>query len=201
MSRPGTGPVTKGPKRRCAQADVALLNLERWPSASGQRTDCCRHDGIRDASRSPSFAAGCLARRDRVGAAVIVAGNYVIPDAELTWRFSRSSGPGGQNVNTTDTRVQLSFDLAGSDAFPDALKQRMLTRLGDQVVVVAAEHRSQLRNRRAAEVRLAELLEAAMKPPPPPRVPTKPSKGSQQRRIQQKRRRGETKRLRGRPTD
>ncbi|WP_246159621.1 alternative ribosome rescue aminoacyl-tRNA hydrolase ArfB [Nocardioides antri] len=132
---------------------------------------------------------------------MITVRHHVISDADLTWRFSRSSGPGGQNVNTTDTRVQLSFDLAGSDAFPDRLKQRMLARLGDQVVVVAAEHRSQLRNRRAAEDRLAELLEEAMKPPPPRRVPTKPSKGSQQRRIRQKRRRSETKRLRGRPED
>jgi len=132
---------------------------------------------------------------------VITVHDHVISDADLTWRFSRSSGPGGQSVNTTDTRVQLSFDLAGSDAFPDKLKQRMRTRLGDQVVVVAAEHRSQLRNRRAAEDRLAELLEEAMKPPPPPRVPTKPSKGSQQRRIHQKKKRSETKRLRGRPED
>ena len=132
---------------------------------------------------------------------MITVGDHIISDDDLKWRFTRSSGPGGQNVNTTDTRVQLSFDLAGSDAFPDVLKRRMLTRLGDQVVVVAAEYRSQLRNRRAAEDRLAELLEEAMKPPPPPRVPTKPSKGSQQRRIHQKKKRGETKRLRARPED
>lgn len=125
----------------------------------------------------------------------------IIPDSDLTWRFSRSSGPGGQNVNTTDTRVQLVFDLAGSEAFPEQLKQRMLTRLGGQVVVVADEHRSQLRNRRAAQERLAKVLEAAMKPPPAPRVPTKPSKGSQQRRIHAKKRRGEVKRLRGRPEE
>jgi ribosome-associated protein len=136
-----------------------------------------------------------------VGVDVITLGHHVIPDTDLTWRFSRSSGPGGQNVNTTDTRVQLTFDLAGSDAFPDELKQRMLARLGDQVVIVAAEYRSQLRNRRAAEHRLAELLEEAMKPPPKPRVPTKPSKASQQRRIRRKKKRGETKRLRGRPED
>ncbi|WP_026146119.1 alternative ribosome rescue aminoacyl-tRNA hydrolase ArfB [Nocardioides sp. Iso805N] len=132
---------------------------------------------------------------------MITVRHHVIPDAELTWRFSRSSGPGGQHVNTTDTRVQLSFDLAASDAFPDRLKQRMLGRLGGEVVVVASEHRSQLRNRRAAEERLATVLEAAMKPPPATRVPTKPSKGSQQRRIHQKKRRGEIKRLRGRPED
>ena len=132
---------------------------------------------------------------------MITVREHTITDADLTWRFSRSSGPGGQNVNTTDTRVQLSFDLAGSDAFPRELKQRMLARLGDQVVIVASEHRSQLRNRRAAEDRLAELLEEAMKPPPPPRVPTKPSRASQQRRIDQKKQRGAVKRLRGRPED
>lgn len=132
---------------------------------------------------------------------MITVRGHAISDADLTWRFSRSSGPGGQHVNTTDTRVQLSFDLAGSDAFPDEVKRRLLTRLGGQVVVVASEHRSQLRNRRAAEERLAEVLEEAMKPPPPRRVPTKPSKRAQQRRIRQKKRRGETKRLRGRPED
>jgi len=133
---------------------------------------------------------------------MITVRNHVVPDAELAWRFSRSSGPGGQNVNTTDTRVQLSFDLAASDAFPEALKQRMLARLGRPVVVVtASEHRTQLRNRRAAEERLAELLESALEPPPARRVPTKPSKGSKQRRIHAKKRRGEIKRLRGRPMD
>ena len=132
---------------------------------------------------------------------VITVGDHTIADAELTWRFSRSSGPGGQNVNTTDTRAQLSFDLAASDAFPNELKQRMLARLGDQVVIVASEHRSQLRNRRAAEERLVELLEEASKPPPPPRVRTKPTKASQQRRVEQKKHRGRTKRLRGRPED
>jgi ribosome-associated protein len=130
---------------------------------------------------------------------VITVGGHPIPDADLTWRFSRSSGPGGQYVNTADTRVQLSFDLAGSDAFPGELKQQLLARLGDQVVIVASEHRSQLRNRRAAGDRLAELLEEAMEPPPPPRIRTRPSKASQQRRIDGKKKRGETKRLRGRP--
>ena len=126
---------------------------------------------------------------------------HVVPDAELTWRFSRASGPGGQHVNTTDTRVQLSFDLAATEAFPEPLKQRMLTRLGPEVTVVAAEHRSQLRNRRAAEERLADLLEDAAGPPARRRVPTKPSRGAKQRRLDAKKRRGETKRLRGRPFD
>ena len=132
---------------------------------------------------------------------MITVGDHVVPDADLTWRFSRSSGPGGQNVNKTDTRVQLSFDLAASDAFPDELKQRLLSRLGDQVVIVASAHRSQARNRRAAADRLAELLAEAMRRPPPPRVPTKPSRAAQQRRIEQKKQHGLTKRLRGRPED
>ena len=132
---------------------------------------------------------------------MITVGDHLIPDADLTWRFSRSSGPGGQHVNTTDTRVQLSFDLAGSEAFPDELKRRMLTSLGDQVVIVASEYRSQLRNRRAAEDRLVELLAEAMRRPPPPRVPTKPSKSSQRRRVEQKKQHGRTKRLRGRPEE
>ena len=132
---------------------------------------------------------------------MITVRGYVVPDTDLTWRFSRSSGPGGQHVNTTDTRVQLSFDLAGTEAFPGWLKQRMIGRLGDRVEVVASEHRSQLRNRGAAEARLVALLEEAMAPPAPPRVPTKPSKRARQRRLQDKRRRSETKRLRGRPED
>lgn len=130
---------------------------------------------------------------------VIIVGRHVIPDADLTWRFSRSSGPGGQHVNTTDTRAQLSFDLAGSQAFPDSVKARLVARLGAEVAVVASEHRSQHLNRRAAEEKLAERLERALRPPPPRRVPTKPSKGSQRRRLDGKKRRGETKRLRGRP--
>ena len=132
---------------------------------------------------------------------MITVRGHTVPDAELSWRFSRSSGPGGQHVNTSDTRVQLSFDLAASEAFPDEVKERMLTRLGDQVVVVAAEHRSQLRNRRTAEDRLVELLEEAMEPPPRPRVATRPSKASQRRRVERKKQQGQTKRLRGRPED
>jgi ribosome-associated protein len=126
---------------------------------------------------------------------------YTVPDADLSWRFSRASGPGGQHVNTTDTRVQLTFDLAGCSAFPDPLKQRLLARLGEEVVVVASERRSQLRNREAAEERLATMVAEALKPPPARRVPTKPSRGSQRRRVDAKKRRSETKRLRGRPAD
>lgn len=121
---------------------------------------------------------------------------YVVPDSDLTWRFSRASGPGGQSVNTSDSRVELVFDLASSEAFPPTVKERALRRLGDQVRVTASEHRSQLRNRQTAEERMTALLTEATAPPPKSRRPTKPTKASQQRRLDDKKRRGETKRLR-----
>jgi ribosome-associated protein len=124
-----------------------------------------------------------------------------IPPDELTWRFSRSQGPGGQSVNTADTRAELSFDLAGSAALPPALKRRALAalegRLADGVITVAAsEHRSQLRNREAAAARMAELLAEATAPPPRPRRPTRPSRAATERRLADKQRRSQTKRLR-----
>jgi ribosome-associated protein len=125
----------------------------------------------------------------------------VIPAAELSWRFSRSSGPGGQGVNTTDSRVELSYDVAASSAFGPVLKQRALDRLGDRLIdgvltVTASEHRSQLRNRNAAAARLAALLAEAIAPPPRPRRATRPSRGAVERRLDVKRRRSQTKRLR-----
>ncbi|MFB9234229.1 alternative ribosome rescue aminoacyl-tRNA hydrolase ArfB [Plantactinospora siamensis] len=128
-----------------------------------------------------------------------------IPAGELSWRFSRSSGPGGQGVNTADSRVELSWDLDASTALPDQLKARARQRLGHRLVggvltIAASEHRAQLRNREAAEARLAALVADAIKPPPPPRRPTRPSKGAKERRIAAKKRRGEIKRLR-RPDD
>ena len=117
-----------------------------------------------------------------------------IPAAELRWRFSRSSGPGGQNVNTTDSRVELVFDLAASEALPPPLKARALRRLEAKlldgaIVIAASEHRSQWQNRVAAQRRLVALLQEALKPPPPPRRPTKPTRGSQERRLAAKQRR------------
>jgi ribosome-associated protein len=130
----------------------------------------------------------------------------VIPEAELDWRFSRSSGPGGQSVNTTDSRVELSFDVAGTTAFTDVLRARALERLQSRLVngvltVAASEHKSQWRNREAARTRLAALLKDAIAAPPRQRRPTKPSKGAVRRRLDEKKRRGQTKRLRGRPDD
>jgi ribosome-associated protein len=125
----------------------------------------------------------------------------VVPADELVERFSRSSGPGGQSVNTSDTRVELRLDVAGSPSLPLAVKDRLLHRLAARlvdgtIVVVASEHRSQLRNREAARTRLAVLLRDALAPPPPPRRPTRPSRGAREERLADKRRRSEAKRRR-----
>jgi ribosome-associated protein len=132
---------------------------------------------------------------------VRVSDRLTIPAAELSWRFSRSSGPGGQSVNTTDSRVELSWDLAGSELLPPALKERAVERLGSRLVhgvltVTAAEHRSQWRNREAAAARLAGVVAGAIAPPPRVRRATRPSRGAVERRLAEKKRRGETKRNR-----
>ena len=132
-----------------------------------------------------------------------VTGFLVAPAAALHWRFSRSSGPGGQGVNTADSRVELSvapLELPGlTDAQRERLAGRLAGRLVDGVLTVAAsEHRQQLRNRQAARERLAAVLRAALAPPPPSRRRTKPTRGSQERRIQAKKQRGELKRSRRR---
>ncbi|WP_277451436.1 alternative ribosome rescue aminoacyl-tRNA hydrolase ArfB [Janibacter sp. DB-40] len=128
----------------------------------------------------------------------------VVPGAELSEQFSRASGPGGQGVNTTDSRVQLSLDLGTTSALTDCQRERALARLSGRLVgtvltIDAAEHRSQRRNRAAARERMADLLRWALAPPPPPRRPTKRTRGSQRRRLDAKRRRSDLKKQRGRP--
>lgn len=129
----------------------------------------------------------------------------MIPEGELGWRFSRSSGPGGQGVNTTDSRVELIFDVTASTALSEQQRARVLQRLSHRLVdgvltVVASEHRSQLRNRDAARARLDAMLRAALAPDPPTRRPTRPSRAARERRLADKRRRMLIKRLR-RTTD
>lgn len=131
-----------------------------------------------------------------------VPAGLVIPSGELVERYSHASGPGGQGVNTADSRVQLSFDIAASTVLDEVQRERLLRRLrtrlaGTVLIVVAAEYRSQRMNRSAARERLAGLLSEGMAPPPPARRATRPSRSSIDRRLTNKRRRGETKRLRG----
>jgi ribosome-associated protein len=132
--------------------------------------------------------------------AVSVRGTAIPPD-DLSWRFSRSPGPGGQSVNTTESRVELSYDLADSDALPPALKERAMRALAGRlasgvVTVTASEHRSQLRNRQAAADRMSALLTEATAPPPRQRRPTRPSRAARERRLADKQRRSQVKRLR-----
>lgn len=132
-------------------------------------------------------------------------GGLVIDASELQERFSRSSGPGGQGVNTTDSRVELVFDPAASTSLTPSQVERVIEVLGPQLVqgrlvVVASEYRSQLRNRAAARDRLGDLLRGALAPDPPTRRPTRPTRGSQRRRLDAKKRRGDVKSGRGRIT-
>ncbi|MET0886075.1 MAG: alternative ribosome rescue aminoacyl-tRNA hydrolase ArfB [Mycetocola sp.] len=128
-----------------------------------------------------------------------------IPASELGWRFSRSSGPGGQHVNTSDSRVELSWSVADSTTLSEEQRLLLFERLGRRLVagvltVSASEERSQLRNREIALRKLAELVIAGLAPAGPRRRPTKPSRGSQRRRLAAKGQRSETKRQRRRPT-
>lgn len=133
---------------------------------------------------------------------LLVTAGWTVPEAELSWRFSRSSGPGGQSVNTSDSRAELSYDVAASTSIPAHLQDRALARLTARLVngvitIAASEQRSQLQNREAAERRLAQLLREAVAPPPRARRPTRPTRGSVERRIAGKKQRGQLKRGRG----
>ena len=135
-----------------------------------------------------------------------VTGSLVIPSGELQWRFDPAGGPGGQHANKSSTRVELSYDIAGSPSVDDATRRRLLTALGDRLsngvlTVQVGDSRSQWRNRQLARRRLAEILQAGLKPPAPRRRPTKPSRAARERRLNAKRARAETKRMRRRPID
>ncbi|WP_434063752.1 alternative ribosome rescue aminoacyl-tRNA hydrolase ArfB [Phycicoccus sonneratiae] len=128
---------------------------------------------------------------------------FTVPASDLVERFSRSSGPGGQGVNTADSRVELEVEVAVLP-LTDAQRRRLLRAVGPRLVdgrlvVAASEHRQQRRNRVAARDRMAALLRDALAPPPPPRRATRPTRGSVERRLDAKRRRADTKAARGRP--
>jgi ribosome-associated protein len=122
-----------------------------------------------------------------------------IPLREITVRASRSSGPGGQHANTTASRIEASFDVTASEALSDEQKQRIIGRLGPRVVAVAQDERSQTRNRELALERLAHRLAAALVPRRP-RRPTRPTRSAVTERLEDKRRQGERKRDRRRPS-
>jgi ribosome-associated protein len=121
----------------------------------------------------------------------------VIPAAELTWRFTASGGPGGQHANTANTRVELVFDVSGSEVLTEAQRARLRSKLGDEVRVVVSDQRSQARNRAIARERLRDALVDALKVPQR-RVPTRPSRAAASRRLDAKQQRGQLKRLRRR---
>lgn len=149
---------------------------------------------------------GRAGQHERVPGPLQVSARLVVPEAELSWRFSRSSGPGGQSVNTSDSRAELSFDVARSPSLDEHLRARLLERLAGRLVdgvltVAASEHRSQLQNREAAERRLAQVLREAAAAPPPARRATRPTRGSKERRLQGKRERSALKADRRRRSD
>lgn len=122
-----------------------------------------------------------------------------IPDAELEWRYTTSGGPGGQHANKSSTRVQLSWDIENAGSVGTTYRERLTAKLGSVARVDVDDYRSQLRNRDVAQERLAEKVRAALVQPRP-RRPTKPTKGSQRRRVEGKRRKSHTKKLRKKPT-
>ena len=141
-----------------------------------------------------------------MGTGLRVSGRLRIPAVELSWRFSHSSGPGGQGVNTSDSRVELSWDIASSRVLEETQRARLLERLDARLVrgvltVVASDTRAQLRNRETARARLAGVVAQALAPPPRTRRATTPTRGSKERRLGAKKRRADVKRMRRRPTD
>ena len=129
----------------------------------------------------------------------LTVGRYTIPGRHLVETFTTAGGPGGQHANRNATAVELRCSVADCGAFPPSVTARVVARLGDPIVITAADSRSQFRNRTIARRRLAELLAEALQPPPAPRRPTRPTRGSVTRRLDDKSRRGDTKRLRRRP--
>jgi len=133
-----------------------------------------------------------------IGEDLQIGRGVVIPAGELDWRFSASGGPGGQHANTSNTRAEVVFDIAASPSLPDAIRERLLAKLGPEAVAISSEQRSQYQNRRAALQRLEAMLRRAMVVPRK-RVATKPTLGSKQRRLDDKRQQSERKANRQRP--
>ena len=132
---------------------------------------------------------------DSPGDLLEVGHGITVPLGELSWRFSASGGPGGQHVNTANTRVEVRFDIARSPSLPEWARARLLSRLGPTITVTASDRRSQLRNRELALERLSRRLAEGLHRDPPRRA-TRPTKASQRRRVEAKRQHGDRKRER-----
>src|SRR3954453_14369895 len=145
--------------------------------------------GLRRARQRPER------QRTIVAAMLRISRTCAIPLNELEWRFSASGGPGGQHVNTSNTRAEVRFDVAGSPSLGPRQRARLLERLGPEVRVVASDERSQLRNRELALERLRSRLAEALRVETP-RRPTKPTRAAKEKRLEEKRQRSETKRRR-----
>lgn len=130
---------------------------------------------------------------------VVINDRLVLPDGELIWRFGPSGGPGGQHANTANTRAELVFEIAASDTLTEHQRQRLIERYGPRIRVASDDHRSQLRNREVAVERLTERVRDGLKVQAK-RRPTKPSRGSKERRLRAKKARSDTKARRRRPT-
>ena len=135
-----------------------------------------------------------------IGDEIRVTRSVTVPRREIELRFSRSSGPGGQHAQRTETRVEALFDVVASTALTERQRQRVIAKAGPVLRAVAQDERSQWRNRELATARLVDALRAALEVPRK-RKPTKPSPASKERRLAAKRRRGEVKRLRKPPAD
>lgn len=157
-----------------------MVDVDRDETPDQDRTEQDR-TGQHDEDRWLRVTPSCRIRRD-----------------ELRWQATRSGGPGGQHANTSDTRVEVSFDVAASPSLGPRQRARLLDRLGPVARAAASDTRSQARNRDLATERLRARLADALRVDPP-RRPTRATRASQRRRVEQKRRRGETKRTRGRP--
>jgi ribosome-associated protein len=186
------------PRSACAsEARVCVVlfvtNRRRCPAARRRRTASAPPAiGSPETWKTPSTSSR-IAAMD--GESIRVTRSVVLPLAEIELRFSRSSGPGGQHAQKSETRVEAVFDVERSSALTDAQKRRVLARTGPVLRAVAQDERSQLRNRELAVERLVEQLRAALRVKRP-RVPTKPTASSRERRLAEKRRRSQTKRLR-----
>ena len=171
---------------------------------SAIRGTALKHDAGAPADSTAGAAVGLGPACKTWGMDLMVSPSLTIPAAELGWRFSRSSGPGGQHVNTSDSRVELLWNVAESAVVTDGQRALLLDRLGRRLVggvltVTAHEQRSQLRNRELALAKLGALVASALAPPAAPRRATKPTGGSRRRHLAAKQQRSATKQLRKRP--